>query len=159
MQERRRKPDVQLRLHDRNSPNRAIAIRHARPSGCAMERLRVPGHRAAPRPEFRSGRRRLKACILPDAKPGPVQGHRAFLLPGISEYDDSEAQKMTKLWDELELPFKLGESVRLRAPCEGTYWQLKDGLIIRVAAEDAVQDAEAGQRALLALAVRDAVEQ
>ena len=66
---------------------------------------------------------------------------------------------MTKLWDEFELPFKLGEGVRLRAPREGTYWQLKDGLIIRVAAEDAVQDAEAGQRALLALAVRDAVEQ
>ena len=124
-----------------------------------MERLRVPGHRAALRPDRSEGRRRLKACILPDAKPGPVQGHRAFLSPGINEYDDSEAQKMTRLWDEFELPFKLGEGVRLRAPREGTYWQLKDGLIIRMAAEDAVQDAEAEQRALLALAVRDAIVQ
>jgi hypothetical protein len=66
---------------------------------------------------------------------------------------------MTRLWDEFELPFKLGEGVRLRAPHEGTYWQLKDGLIIRVAAEEPVQDAEAVQRALLALAVRDAVQQ
>jgi len=66
---------------------------------------------------------------------------------------------MTRLWDEIELPGRLGESVRLRAPREGTYWQLKDGLIIRVAAEEAVQDAEVEQRALLALAVRDAVEQ
>ena len=82
-----------------------------------------------------------------------------FLLPGINENDDSEAQEMTRLWDEFDLPSKLGEGVRLRAPREGTYWQLKDGLIIRLAAEDAVQDAEAGQRALLALAVRDAVEQ
>jgi len=66
---------------------------------------------------------------------------------------------MTRLWDEFELPFRLGEGVRLRAPREGTYWQLKDGLIVRVAAEAAVQDAEVEQRALLALAVRDAVEQ
>jgi len=81
------------------------------------------------------------------------------LLPGLTEYDENEAQKMTRLWDEIELPGRLGESVRLRAPREGTYWQLKDGLIIRVAAEEAVQDAEVEQRALLALAVRDAVEQ
>jgi hypothetical protein len=66
---------------------------------------------------------------------------------------------MTRLWDEFELPFKLGEGVRLRTPREGTFWQLKDGLIIRVAAEEPVQDAEAEQRALLALAVRDAVQQ
>ena len=50
---------------------------------------------------------------------------------------------MTRLWDEFELPFKLGEGVRLRAPREGTFWQLKDGPIIRVAAEEPVQDAEA----------------
>ena len=81
------------------------------------------------------------------------------MLPGLTEYDENEAQKMTRLWDEIELPGRLGESVRLRAPREGTYWQLKDGLIIRVAAEEAVQDAEVEQRALLALAVRDAVEQ
>ncbi len=66
---------------------------------------------------------------------------------------------MTRLWDEFELPFKLGEGVRLRAPREGTFWQLKDGLIIRVAAEEPVQDAEAHQRALLALAINDAVQQ
>ena len=66
---------------------------------------------------------------------------------------------MTRLWDEFEVPLKLGEGVRLRAPREGTYWQLKDGLIVRVAAGVTVQDAEDGQRALLALAVRDAVDQ
>lgn len=66
---------------------------------------------------------------------------------------------MTKLWDELELPGRLGEGVRLRAPHEGTYWQLKDGLIVRVAAGETVEAAVAAQRALLALAVCDAVEQ
>ena len=66
---------------------------------------------------------------------------------------------MTRLWDELELPGRLPEGVRLRAPREGTYWQMKDGLIVRVAAEETVHTAEAAQRALLALAVRDAVEQ
>jgi hypothetical protein len=66
---------------------------------------------------------------------------------------------MTKLWDEFELPFRLGEGVRLRAPREGTYWQLKDGLIVRVAAGETVQAAEVEQRALLALAIGDADEQ
>ena len=66
---------------------------------------------------------------------------------------------MTRLWDEFELPGRFGEGVRLRAPREGTYWQLKDGLIVRVAAGESVPDAESEQRALLALAVRDAVEQ
>ena len=66
---------------------------------------------------------------------------------------------MTRLWDELEVPGRLGEAVRLRAPREGTYWQLKDGLIVRVAASETVEAAVAAQRALLALAVRDAVEQ
>jgi hypothetical protein len=81
------------------------------------------------------------------------------LLPGINGIDDNEAQKMTKLWEELELPGRLGEGVRLRAPREGTYWQMKDGLIVRVAAGETVEAAVAAQRALLALAVRDAVEQ
>ena len=66
---------------------------------------------------------------------------------------------MTRLWDELEVPGRLGEAVRLRAPREGTYWQLKDGLIVRVAASETVEAAVAAQRALLALAVRDAVDQ
>ena len=66
---------------------------------------------------------------------------------------------MTRLWDELEVPGRLGEAVRLRAPREGTYWQLKDGLIVRVAASETVEAAVAAQRALLALAVGDAVEQ
>ncbi len=66
---------------------------------------------------------------------------------------------MTKLWDEFELPWLPGEGVRLRAPREGTYWQLKDGLIVRVAAGEAVQHAVDEQRALLALAALDAVEQ
>ena len=124
-----------------------------------MERVRVSGHRATLRPEFRPGRRRLKTCLLPDAKPGLPQGRRAFLLPGANVFDDNEAQEMNRLWDEFELPFRLGEGVRLRAPREGTYWQLKDGLIVRVAAEEAVHEAEAKQRALLALAVRDAIVQ
>jgi hypothetical protein len=81
------------------------------------------------------------------------------LLPGINVIDENEAQKMTRLWDELELPGRLGEGVRLRAPREGTYWQMKDGLIVRVAAGETVEAAVAAQRALLALAVRDAVEQ
>ena len=66
---------------------------------------------------------------------------------------------MTKLWDELDVPRKAGECVLLRAPREGTYWQLRDGLIVRVAAGETVQDAVDEQRALLALAVRDAVVQ
>jgi hypothetical protein len=66
---------------------------------------------------------------------------------------------MTKLWDELELPDRRGVTVLLRRPKEGTYWQLRDGLIVRVAAGDAPPAAEAEQRALLALAVRDAAEQ
>ncbi len=92
---------------------------------------------------------------------GPVRDkrHRAFSCPDLIEIDGNEAQKMTKLWDELELPGRLGESVRLRTPRDGTYWQLKDGLILRVAAGESVTDAEDEQRALLALAVRDAVEQ
>ena len=41
---------------------------------------------------------------------------------------------MTRLWEEFELPCTRVDGVRLRAPREGTYWQLKDGLIVRVAA-------------------------
>jgi hypothetical protein len=81
------------------------------------------------------------------------------LLPGINANDENEAQKMTRLWDEFELPCVRSDGVRLRAPREGTYWQLKDGLIVRVAAGETVEAAVAEQRALLALAVRDAVEQ
>ncbi len=66
---------------------------------------------------------------------------------------------MTRLWDEFDVPLKLGEPVRLRAPDEGTYWQLKDGLIVRVAAGEAVAEVVAEQRALFGLAVRDATEQ
>jgi hypothetical protein len=66
---------------------------------------------------------------------------------------------MTKLWDEFDVPRKAGESVRLRAPRGGAYWQLRDGLIVRVAAGETVQDEGNEQRALLALAVRDAVAQ
>ena len=66
---------------------------------------------------------------------------------------------MTKLWDEFDVPRKAGECVRLRTPGDGTYWQLRDGLIVRVAATEMVQDALDEQRALLALAVRDAVVQ
>jgi hypothetical protein len=81
------------------------------------------------------------------------------LLPGINVIGENEAQKMTRLWEELELPGRLGEGVRLRAPREGTWWQLKDGLIVHVSAGESVDATESQQRALLALAVRDAVEQ
>ena len=66
---------------------------------------------------------------------------------------------MIRLWDEFEAPHRRDEGVRLRAPHDGIYWQLQDGLIVRVAAGEAVQDAAALQRALLALAVRDAEDQ
>ncbi|HVP87260.1 MAG TPA: hypothetical protein VMU79_04200 [Casimicrobiaceae bacterium] len=42
---------------------------------------------------------------------------------------------------------------------KGTYWQAADGLIVRVAAAENARDEEAAQRALLALACRDAAEQ
>ncbi|MEO8344163.1 MAG: hypothetical protein ABI607_00575 [Betaproteobacteria bacterium] len=66
---------------------------------------------------------------------------------------------MIKLWEEFEVPHRRDEGVRLRAPSKGIYWQLQDGLIVRVAAGDALQDAAEAQRALLALAVRDAEAQ
>ena len=66
---------------------------------------------------------------------------------------------MTKLWDEFDLPDKRGVAVLLRTPREGAYWQMKDGLIVRVAAGETLPEALDTQRALLALAVRDAVEQ
>ena len=66
---------------------------------------------------------------------------------------------MSRLWDELEVPHRREEGVRLRAPREGIYWQLRDGLIVRVAAGEVAEDAVEAQRALLALAARDAAEQ
>ena len=77
-------------------------------------------------------------------------------MPDTSEYDENEAQKMTRLWDEFEVRHKRDDGVRLRAPREGTYWQLKDGLVVRVAAGETLQAAESEQRALLALAVQSA---
>jgi hypothetical protein len=81
------------------------------------------------------------------------------LLPGISEYDENEAQKMSRLWDEFDVPHRRDEGVRLRAPREGIYWQLKDGLIVRMAAGEVAHDAVEAQRTLLELAVRDAKSQ
>jgi hypothetical protein len=66
---------------------------------------------------------------------------------------------MTRLWEGLELPWRIQEGVRMQAPREGIWWQLKDGLIVRVSAGESADAAESQQRALLALAVRDAVEQ
>ena len=66
---------------------------------------------------------------------------------------------MNRLWDELEVPHRRDDAVRLRAPREGIYWQLKDGLIVRVAAGEVAQDEVEAQRALLVLAVRDAADQ
>ncbi len=60
----------------------------------------------------------------------------------LIEYDENEAHKMNRLWDEWELRPKPGDGVRLRAPREGVYWQLKDGLIVRVAAGEGVPDVE-----------------
>jgi len=66
---------------------------------------------------------------------------------------------MTRLWEMLERPHERGAGAPLRRGREGTYRQLPDGLVVRVAAAESPRDAEDVHRALLALAVRDALAQ
>ena len=59
--------------------------------------------------------------------------------------------------EELAPPRARDDLALVRAGREGTYWQAKDGLIVRVAARE--REAEAAQRELLVLACRDAAGQ
>jgi hypothetical protein len=79
------------------------------------------------------------------------------LLPDTGETDDNEAHEMTRHLEELAPPRARDDLALVRAGREGTYWQAKDGLIVRVAARE--RDAEAAQRELLVLACRDAAGQ
>jgi hypothetical protein len=63
---------------------------------------------------------------------------------------------MTRNLAELAPPRTRHDLALVRGGREGTYWQAADGLIVRVAAGEAERDAETTQRALLALACRDA---
>ena len=66
---------------------------------------------------------------------------------------------MTRHLEELAPPRAREGLALVRAGREGTYWQAKDGLIVRVAARERDRDAETAQRELLELACRDAAEQ
>jgi len=66
---------------------------------------------------------------------------------------------MTRDLEELTPPRARDDLALVRAGREGTYWQAKDGLIVRVAARERDRDAEATQRELLMLACRDAAGQ
>jgi hypothetical protein len=79
------------------------------------------------------------------------------LLSDTGETDDNEAHEMTRHLEELAPPRARDDLALVRAGREGTYWQAKDGLIVRVAARE--RDAEAAQRELLVLACRDAAGQ
>jgi len=63
---------------------------------------------------------------------------------------------MTRTLDELARPRGHEDSELIRSARSGTYWQTSDGLIVRVAAGETAEEAEAAQRALLALACREA---
>ncbi|TMH60227.1 MAG: hypothetical protein E6H53_05460 [Betaproteobacteria bacterium] len=66
---------------------------------------------------------------------------------------------MTRHLEELAPPRAREGLALVRAGREGTYWQAKDGLIVRVAARERDRDAETAQRELLELACRDAAGQ
>jgi len=80
------------------------------------------------------------------------------LLPGINESDDREAHEMTKL-PEAWAPPRDRDAVLVRGSRQGTYWQARDGLIVRVAAREVDRESEQVARALLSLACRDAEAQ
>ena len=63
---------------------------------------------------------------------------------------------MTRTLDELARPRGREDSELIRCARSVTYWQTSDGLIVRVAAGETAEEAEAAQRALLALACREA---
>jgi len=66
---------------------------------------------------------------------------------------------MTRHLGTLARPRDREDLVLVRRAREGTYWQSEDGLIVRLAAGESEQGAEAAQRELLALACRDAAGQ
>ena len=66
---------------------------------------------------------------------------------------------MTRTLLDLVRPRPRDDLELVRGGREGTYWQAADGLIVRVSAAENARDEEATQRALLALACRDAAEQ
>jgi len=66
---------------------------------------------------------------------------------------------MTRHLEELAPPRAREDLALVRAGREGTYWQAKDGLIVRVAARERDRDAETAQRDLLELACSDAAGQ
>ena len=66
---------------------------------------------------------------------------------------------MTRTLLELAPPRARDDLELVRDGREGTYWQAADGLIVRVAAAEDAREAAAAQRALLALACRDAAGQ
>ena len=66
---------------------------------------------------------------------------------------------MTRHLEELAPPRAREGLALVRAGREGTYWQAKDGLIVRVAARERDRDAETAQRESLELACRDAAGQ
>jgi hypothetical protein len=81
------------------------------------------------------------------------------LSPWAIETTMNEAQEMTRTLLELAPPRARDHLELVRDGREGTYWQAADGLIVRVAAAENARDEEVAQRALLALACRDAVAQ
>ena len=70
---------------------------------------------------------------------------------------------MTRHLAELARPRARNDLALVRAGREGTYWQAADGLVVRLAAPEALgvaeRDAEATQRELLSLACHDATGQ
>jgi hypothetical protein len=65
---------------------------------------------------------------------------------------------MTTLLSELASLSRRDDGERIRPGPQGRYRQLADGLVIRLSAAETAADAEAAQRALLALACREARE-
>ena len=65
---------------------------------------------------------------------------------------------MTTLLNELAPLRRRDDGERIRAGPQGRYRQASDGLIIRLTAGESPAEAEAAQRALLALACREALE-
>lgn len=65
---------------------------------------------------------------------------------------------MTTLLNELAPLCRRDDGERIRAGPQGRYRQASDGLIIRLTAGESPAEAEAAQRALLALACREALE-
>ena len=75
-------------------------------------------------------------------------------MPGYTNFDDNEAHKMARLLEELERPYGRDHFELIRAGRDGIYRRAADGLIIRLAAAEAVREAESVARHLFDLAVR-----